>query len=118
MRGMQGALIIASCFQMLIGFLGLWRNVVRFLTPLSMVPHMTFTRLGLYYLGFQMYLPHYAKAKTKRRVCDRFALLFFVAFVWGYPQVLTSSGAYHNASTATQASCRTDRAGRITGAPW
>ncbi|XP_058183725.1 nucleobase-ascorbate transporter 8-like isoform X2 [Rhododendron vialii] len=54
MRGMQGALIIASCFQMLIGFLGLWRNVVRFLTPLSMVPHMTFTRLGLYYLGFQM----------------------------------------------------------------
>ncbi|KAI8547144.1 hypothetical protein RHMOL_Rhmol07G0172300 [Rhododendron molle] len=54
MRGMQGALIVASCFQMLIGFLGVWRNVVRFLTPLSMVPLMTFTVLGLYYLGFQM----------------------------------------------------------------
>ncbi|XP_058195087.1 putative nucleobase-ascorbate transporter 9 [Rhododendron vialii] len=54
MRGMQGALIVASCFQMLIGFLGVWRNVVRFLTPLSMVPLLTFTGLGLYYLGFQM----------------------------------------------------------------
>ncbi|KAI8569163.1 hypothetical protein RHMOL_Rhmol02G0257300 [Rhododendron molle] len=90
-----------------------------FLTPLSMVPLMTFTGLGLYYLGFQMlakcveigipelilmvivsqakicvmilqYLPHYATAKTKRRVCDRFALLFSVAFVWGYAQVVHS----------------------------
>ncbi|XP_058203358.1 putative nucleobase-ascorbate transporter 10 [Rhododendron vialii] len=118
MRGMQGALIVASCFQMLIGFLGVQRNVVRFLTPLSVVPLMTFTELGLYHLGFQMYLPHYAKANTKRRVCDRFALLFSVAFVWGYAQILTSSGAYHNASVATQASCRTDCAGLITGAPW
>ncbi|KAI8550091.1 hypothetical protein RHMOL_Rhmol06G0077400 [Rhododendron molle] len=118
MRGMQGALIVTSCFQMLIGFLGVWRNVVRFLTPLSMVPLMTFTGLGLYYLGFSMYLPHYAKAKIKTRVCDRYALLFSVAFVWGYAQILTSSGAYHNSSSATQASCRTDRAGLITGAPW
>ncbi|KAF7141055.1 hypothetical protein RHSIM_Rhsim06G0063000 [Rhododendron simsii] len=118
MRGMQGALIVTSCFQMLIGFLGVWRNVVRFLTPLSMVPLMTFTGLGLYYLGFSMYLPRYAKAKIKRRVCDRYALLFSVAFVWGYAQILTSSGAYHNSSSATQASCRTDRAGLITGAPW
>ncbi|KAG5543660.1 hypothetical protein RHGRI_016424 [Rhododendron griersonianum] len=91
---------------------------LRFLTPLSMVPLMTFTGLGLYYLGFSMYLPHYAKAKIKRRVCDRYALLFSVAFVWGYAQILTSSGAYRNASSATQASCRTDRAGLITGAPW
>ncbi|KAE9457254.1 hypothetical protein C3L33_10843, partial [Rhododendron williamsianum] len=65
-----------------------------------------------------VYLPHYAKAKIKRRVCDRYALLFSVAFVWGYAQILTSSGAYHNSSSATQASCRTDRAGLITGAPW
>ncbi|KAH7850117.1 hypothetical protein Vadar_028197 [Vaccinium darrowii] len=138
MRGMQGALIVTSCFQMLLGFLGVWRNVVRFITPLSMVPLMTFTGLGLYYLGFPMlakcvelglpelilmvilsqYLPHYAKVKTKTRVCDRYALLFSVAFVWVYAQILTSSGAYHNASSATQASCRTDRAGLITGAPW
>lgn len=28
-RGIQGALIICACFQMVIGFLGLWRNSVR-----------------------------------------------------------------------------------------
>ncbi|KAL6985512.1 hypothetical protein U1Q18_018887 [Sarracenia purpurea var. burkii] len=116
MRSMQGALIITSCFQMLIGFLGLWRNVVRFLTPLSMVPLLTFTGLGLYYLGFPMYLPRYVK--KKRRAFDRFAFLFSVAFVWGYAQILTSSGAYNNSSLVTQASCRTDRAGLISEAPW
>lgn len=29
MRGIQGALIATSFFQMIVGFLGLWRNVVR-----------------------------------------------------------------------------------------
>ncbi|KAF3666093.1 Nucleobase-ascorbate transporter 6 [Capsicum annuum] len=29
MRNIQGALIVSSCFQILLGFLGLWRNVVR-----------------------------------------------------------------------------------------
>ncbi|THG21822.1 hypothetical protein TEA_028816 [Camellia sinensis var. sinensis] len=113
---MQGALIITSCFQMLISFLGLWRNVVRFLTPLSMVPLITFTGLGFCYLGFSMYLPHYVK--TKRRICDRFSVLFSISCVWAYAQILTSSGAYNKASFDTQASCRTDHAGLISGAPW
>ncbi|KAF5955497.1 hypothetical protein HYC85_008353 [Camellia sinensis] len=130
MRGMQGALIITSCFQMLISFLGLWRNVVRFLTPLSMVPLITFTGLGFCYLGFSMikqcddlldlihlqYLPHYVK--TKSRICDRFSVLFSISCVWAYAQILTSSGAYNKASFDTQASCRTDHAGLISGAPW
>ncbi|CAL5383866.1 unnamed protein product [Camellia sinensis] len=136
MRGMQGALIVTSCVQMLISFLGLWRNVVRFLTPLSMVPLITFTGLGFCYLGFPMlakcvevglpelilmaifsqYLPHYVK--TKRRICDRFSVLFSISCVWAYAQILTSSGAYNKASFDTQASCRTDHAGLISGAPW
>lgn len=29
MRAIQGALIISGCFQMVMGFLGLWRNAVR-----------------------------------------------------------------------------------------
>lgn len=29
MRGIQGALIFGSSLQMIIGFLGLWRNIVR-----------------------------------------------------------------------------------------
>ncbi|KAF2309629.1 hypothetical protein GH714_004376 [Hevea brasiliensis] len=52
MRAIQGALIISGCFQMVMGFLGIWRNAMRFLSPLSVVPYVTFTGLGLYYLGF------------------------------------------------------------------
>jgi len=29
MRGIQGALIVASILQIVVGFSGLWRNVVR-----------------------------------------------------------------------------------------
>ncbi|XP_052190149.1 nucleobase-ascorbate transporter 7-like isoform X2 [Diospyros lotus] len=136
MREMQGALIVASCFQMLIGFLGIWRNILRFITPLSMVPLMTMTGFGLYYLGFPLvvkcveigllelilviiisqYLPHYLK--MKRRIYDRYAVMLSVPFLWVFAQVLTSSGAYHKASSESQAVCRTDRAGLISGAPW
>ncbi|KAI9126593.1 hypothetical protein K1719_002189 [Acacia pycnantha] len=42
-RGIQGALIISACFQMIMGFMGFWRNTVRFLSPLSVVPYVTFT---------------------------------------------------------------------------
>ena len=30
MRGIQGALIVASTLQIVVGFSGLWRNVARF----------------------------------------------------------------------------------------
>ncbi|XP_045825106.1 putative nucleobase-ascorbate transporter 10 isoform X2 [Trifolium pratense] len=53
-RGIQGAVIISECFQMVMGFLGLWRNAARFLSPLCGVPCVTFTGLGLYHLGFPM----------------------------------------------------------------
>ncbi|GLT41556.1 hypothetical protein SLA2020_156100 [Shorea laevis] len=54
MRGIQGALIITTCFQAIMGFLGLWRNAIRFLSPLSIVPFVTLSSLGLYHLGFLM----------------------------------------------------------------
>ncbi|KAK3029778.1 hypothetical protein RJ639_038220 [Escallonia herrerae] len=116
MRGIQGGLIIASCFQTILGFLGFWRNVVRFLSPLSIVPLVSFTGLGLYYLGFPMYLPPYVQ--SKRQICDRFGMLFSVAIIWVYAEILTWSGAYRKSTTDALSSCRTDRAGLIGGAPW
>ncbi|TQE10791.1 hypothetical protein C1H46_003694 [Malus baccata] len=170
MRGIQGALIITSCFQMIVGFLGLWRNVVRFLSPLSVVPFITFAGLGIYNLGFPLlYSPSswrgvlnlgfqswsswfsshrqvfdttsirnhktslfpggfsfksYALQflsrfiHTKKQICHRFSVLFSVAIVWLFAQILTSSGVYNNTPTSTQISCRTDRSGLIGAAPW
>ncbi|XP_019254267.1 PREDICTED: nucleobase-ascorbate transporter 7-like [Nicotiana attenuata] len=123
MRGIQGALIVTSGFQIIMGFFGLWRNLVRLLSPLFVAPLVTLTGLGLYHLGFPLiaecvevgipqlifmvvitqYLPTYLK--LKRPIYDRFAMLFSIAIIWFYAAILTWSDAYKNAKEAT---CRTD----------
>ncbi|XP_010556259.1 PREDICTED: nucleobase-ascorbate transporter 7 [Tarenaya hassleriana] len=136
MRGIQGALIIASILQIIVGFSGLWRNVTRLLSPLSAVPLVTLAGLGLYELGFPLlakcveiglpeiillvifsrYIPHVMRGE--RHVFDRFAVIFSVVIVWIYAHLLTVGGAYRNTGIKTQMSCRTDRAGLISAAPW
>ncbi|KAL4587290.1 hypothetical protein LXL04_000158 [Taraxacum kok-saghyz] len=131
MRGIQGALVVASAFQMLLGFLGLWRNIVKYLSPLSVVPLVTFTGLGLYHLAFPMlekcvaiglaelaliYLPPYIT--SKRPICDRFVILFSVSIAWTCAVILTWSGAYTKSTTNTLNTCRTNHSGLINGSPW
>ncbi|EOA13188.1 hypothetical protein CARUB_v10026214mg [Capsella rubella] len=136
MRATQGALIVASTLQMILGFSGLWRNVVRFLSPISAVPLVGLVGFGLYEFGFpgvakcieiglpellilvfvSQYLPHVIK--SGKNVFDRFAVIFAVVIVWIYAHLLTVGGAYNGAARTTQTSCRTDRAGIIGAAPW
>ncbi|KAF9621166.1 hypothetical protein IFM89_016660 [Coptis chinensis] len=136
MRGIQGALIIASIFQIVVGFLGVWRNFFWLLSPLSAAPLVTLVGLGLYIYGFpalancieiglpqlvllvfiSQYLPRILP--VRRAIFDRFAVLLSVALVWTYAHILTVGGAYNNRSSTTQLSCRTDRSGLISAAPW
>ncbi|KAF8666057.1 hypothetical protein HU200_053763 [Digitaria exilis] len=136
MRGTQGALLIASTVQIILGFSGLWRNVLRLLSPLSAVPLVALVGFGLYELGFpgvakcvevglpellllvvsSQYLPqvlHFGK-----KAFGQFSVLFTVAIVWLYAYILTISGAYKNSPPKTQVHCRVDRSGLISGAPW
>ncbi|KAJ0253207.1 hypothetical protein HA466_0122710 [Hirschfeldia incana] len=142
MRSIQGALIVAGCFQVLVCFLGLWRNVVRFLSPLSIAPLATFAGLGLYQIGFPLmascvevglpglillvlvtqYLPRFLKMK-KGVIWDgsrseRYGMMICIPLVWLLALLLTSSGVYNHKSQITQISCRTDRNGLITNTPW
>ncbi|KAK4844688.1 hypothetical protein QYF36_023275 [Acer negundo] len=136
MRAIQGAFIVASTLQIVLGFSGLWRNVTRFLSPLSAVPLVSLVGFGLYEFGFpgvakcveiglpqliilvfiSQYMPHVIKRGEK--IFDRFAVIFSVVIVWIYAHLLTVGGAYNDASPKTQMSCRTDRAGLIDAAPW
>ncbi|PNT20372.1 hypothetical protein POPTR_009G086800v4 [Populus trichocarpa] len=136
MRAVQGAIIIASFFQMIIGFLGFWRIFARFLSPLAAVPLVILTGLGLYARGFSQlakcveiglpalllvvfisqYVPHMMKSWSS--MYSRYAVLFSVAVVWAYAAVLTVAGAYNNKPPNTQLSCRVDRSGLIGAAPW
>ncbi|XP_073270414.1 nucleobase-ascorbate transporter 6-like isoform X1 [Primulina huaijiensis] len=136
MRATQGAFIIASTVQIVLGFSGLWRNVARFLSPLSAVPLVALAGFGLYEFGFpgvancveiglpqliilvifSQYLVHFVH--PGKNIVDRFAVLFSVTVVWIYAHILTVGGAYNGKPTKTQTSCRTDRAGLIGAAPW
>ncbi|CAI9280347.1 unnamed protein product [Lactuca saligna] len=136
MRAIQGALIIASTIQIILGFSGLWRNVARFLSPLSAVPLVALAGFGLYEFGFPgvarcveiglpqlmllVILSQYVSRliHAGRNIFGRFGVLISVAIVWVYAHILTVSGAYNHTSLRTQASCRTDRAGLIHAAPW
>ncbi|KAK6160597.1 hypothetical protein DH2020_003978 [Rehmannia glutinosa] len=53
--------------------------------------------------------------KSKRRLCDRYALLLSVPIVWIYAEILTWSGAFNKSKNV---SCRTDSSGLISGASW
>ncbi|KAK1359700.1 Nucleobase-ascorbate transporter 6 [Heracleum sosnowskyi] len=136
MRAIQGALIVASTLQIVLGFSGLWRNITRFLSPLSAVPLVALSGFGLYEFGFpgvakcveiglpqlvillifSQYLSHIIR--PGKNIFDRFAVLFSVVIVWIYAHLLTVGGAYNGKPPTTQTSCRTDRAGLISGAPW
>ncbi|KAB2050906.1 hypothetical protein ES319_A12G019000v1 [Gossypium barbadense] len=136
MRDVQGSLIVASFFTMVIGFFGFWRIVSRFFSPLAAIPLVILTGLGLYAQGFpqlarcieiglpalvavvflSQYVPHFLK--SRRGIFERFAILFSVAIVWAFAEILTAAGAYDNRAPQTQFSCRTDRSGLISAAPW
>ncbi|KAK4437174.1 Nucleobase-ascorbate transporter 6 [Sesamum alatum] len=136
MRATQGALIVASTIQIVLGFSGLWRNIARFLSPISAVPLVALAGFGLYEFGFpgvakcveiglpelvllvffSQYLPHLIR--PGKHIFDRFAVIITVVLVWIYAHLLTVGGAYNGRSLKTQMSCRTDRAGLIDAAPW
>jgi len=136
MRGTQGALIVGCILPIIIGFSGLWRNVTRFLSPLSVVPLVSLVGFGLYEFGFpgvakcieiglpqliliiffSQYIPHLVH--SGKHMSDKFAVIFSIAIVWLYAYLLTMGGAYKNTPPKTQLHCRTDRSGLVGGSPW
>jgi solute carrier family 23 (nucleobase transporter), member 2 len=60
----------------------------------------------------------YIPQKIKSRGVDRFAVIVTIGIAWGFAEILTAAGAYNKRPLSTQFSCRTDRSGLITAAPW
>ncbi|CAA7410248.1 unnamed protein product [Spirodela intermedia] len=136
MRAIQGALIVASGVQIIIGYSQLWAIFSRYFSPLAMAPVVALVGFGLFDRGFpvvgrcvEVGLPmlflfisvsQYLKHIQVRHVpvLERFALLISVTIVWVYAHLLTAGGAYKNRPELTQVNCRTDRAHLISSAPW
>ncbi|XP_008456413.1 nucleobase-ascorbate transporter 1 isoform X2 [Cucumis melo] len=137
MRAIQGALIVASSIQIILGYSQVWGLLSRFFSPLGMAPVVGLVGLGLFQRGFPVLgecveiglpmliliigLSQYLKHVRPFRdlpIFERFPVLICVTIVWIYSVILTASGAYRNKPMKTQISCRTDRANLITTAPW
>ncbi|XP_020103753.1 nucleobase-ascorbate transporter 1 isoform X1 [Ananas comosus] len=137
MRAIQGALIVASSLQIMLGYSQFWGIFSRFFSPLGMAPVLGLVGLGLFERGFpavgncveigipmlllliglSQYLKHYRPFKDIP-IFERFPVLICVAIIWIYSIILTAGGAYNHRPPTTQNSCRTDRANLISSAPW
>ncbi|KAK4777369.1 hypothetical protein SAY87_017556 [Trapa incisa] len=142
MRAIQGALIVASSIQIILGYSQVWGLFSRqlsviFFSPLGMAPVVGLVGLGLFQRGFpalgscveigipmlllviglSQYLKHVRLIRDVP-IFERFPVLICVTIVWIYALILTASGAYRDKPTLTQRSCRTDRANLISTAPW
>ncbi|MQL97900.1 hypothetical protein Taro_030592 [Colocasia esculenta] len=136
MRAIQGALIVASSIQIILGYSQLWGICSRFFSPLGMVPVVALVGFGLFDRGFPVVgrcveiglpmlllfvaLSQYLKHIHARHipVLERFALLLSITVIWAYAHLLTASGAYKHRPLQTQINCRTDKAHLISSAPW
>lgn len=136
MRAIQGALIVSSSIQIILGYSQLWAICSRFFSPLGMVPVVSLVGLGLFERGFPLIgscveiglpmlilfvaLSQYLKHVLVRHVpiMERFSMLVCIALVWVYAHILTASGAYKHTALVTQISCQTDRSNLISSALW
>ncbi|XP_042519067.1 nucleobase-ascorbate transporter 1 [Macadamia integrifolia] len=137
MRAIQGALIVASSIQIILGYSQVWGLFSRFFSPLGMAPVVALVGLGLFERGFpavgncveiglpmllaviglSQYLKHVRPVKDVP-IFERFPILICTTIIWAYSHVLTAGGAYRNRPIKTQQNCRTDRAHLISSAPW
>ncbi|KAI7734113.1 hypothetical protein M8C21_024396 [Ambrosia artemisiifolia] len=132
-RAIQGALIISSFVNIIIGFSRVWGE---FTNPVIIVAYVCVVGLGLFGRGFpelancvEIGLPmliflvvfqQYLKRIHHRShyILERFALLFCIALVWAFAALLTVAGAYNNVGQQTKLNCRTDRSYLMESAPW
>ncbi|XP_008803524.2 nucleobase-ascorbate transporter 1-like [Phoenix dactylifera] len=137
MRAIQGALILASTLQIILGYSQLWGLFSRFFSPLGMAPVIGLVGLGLFERGFpavgncveigipmllmlvglSQYLKHFRPFRDIP-IFERLPVLICVTVIWIYSLILTAGGAYNHRPIKTQDSCRTDRANFISSAPW
>ncbi|KAG9137801.1 hypothetical protein Leryth_022952 [Lithospermum erythrorhizon] len=137
MRAIQGALIVASSIEIILGYSQVWGIFSRFFSPLGMAPVVGLVGLGLFQRGFpalgncveiglpmllliialSQYLKH-VKLPRDFPIFERFSVLICISVIWIYALILTASGAYNHKSSLTQFNCRTDKANIISTAPW
>ncbi|KAG9440731.1 hypothetical protein H6P81_020896 [Aristolochia fimbriata] len=135
-RSIQGALIVSSFVNIIIGYSKAWGNYSRYFSPVSIMPVVCVVGLGLFQRGFpqlgkcveiglpmlillvivQQYLKNFHM--RGHSMLERYALLLCIGIIWAFAAVLTVSGAYNSVPERTKQHCRTDRSYLMSSAPW
>ncbi|KAI4385254.1 hypothetical protein MLD38_003303 [Melastoma candidum] len=113
MRELQGAIIVSSIFQSILGFSGLMSLLVRFLNPIVVAPTIASIGLAFFSFGFpqagscvEISVPLIALALLfslhlrgisifGHRLFQIYAVPFSVMGIWAYAFFLTAGGAYN-----------------------
>ncbi|XP_043816729.1 nucleobase-ascorbate transporter 6 isoform X2 [Manihot esculenta] len=136
MRRIQGASIIGSILQIIIGFSGLGVIFASRIGFVVSIPLISLTGLELYKRGF----PQLVKCieigllaaftlisstqlashvwKSEKNIGRRMGVTISIAFAWAAAHIMTLSGIHDNTSQQRQTSCRTYRTGLISAAHW
>uniref|UniRef100_M8BXS9 Nucleobase-ascorbate transporter 3 n=1 Tax=Aegilops tauschii TaxID=37682 RepID=M8BXS9_AEGTA len=135
MRATQGALIVASILNMILGYSRAWGAFAKKFSPVIMTPVVCVVGLGLFQIGFpqvgkcvEIGLPMLILAiVVQQEPTVQFALCSMRHFTSDISMseqpsclraILTAAGAYNHVSLKTQQHCRTDKSFLISSAPW
>uniref|UniRef100_A0A2C9VIQ7 Uncharacterized protein n=1 Tax=Manihot esculenta TaxID=3983 RepID=A0A2C9VIQ7_MANES len=115
MRRIQGASIIGSVFQIIIGFSDLGQILPSYRRMVKCI-EIGLPAVFLVILSTQ-FLPYHWKPKNPM-VIPSVMITVPIGIAWTLAEILTAAGAFDNASQQTQTTCRTDRSALIPAAPW
>eukprot|EP00794_Sanderia_malayensis_P009722 gene9722-10713_t len=129
-REIQGAIMVAALFQIIIGFSGLIGLIVRFIGPLTIVPTIALVGLPLFdtaaffasaqwgiammtiilmtifsqvVQNFGVPLPFYSKGKcafVRVQIFKLFPILLAILLAWGFSAILTAANVFPKGSRA------------------
>eukprot|EP00250_Pteridium_aquilinum_P007220 c16990_g1_i1 orf=598-2757(-) len=113
MRELQGAVIVASIFQMFLGYSGLMAVFLRLINPVVVAPTVAAVGLSFFTYGFPMvgtcveigipqiviiviFALHLRKVSVAgHRIFQVYAVPLGLAITWAYAFLLTATGAYN-----------------------
>ncbi|RMX55415.1 hypothetical protein pdam_00022199 [Pocillopora damicornis] len=117
MREIQGAIMVSSLFQMLVGFTGIVGFLLRFIGPLTIAPTITLVGLALFNVAAEHAGNHWGISMTKeRRECyvghyplfRLFPVILAIAVSWIICAIITASGGFPSDPSVPQYMARTD----------
>ncbi|CAH3157966.1 unnamed protein product [Porites evermanni] len=117
MREIQGAIMVAAMFQILIGFTGLVGFLLRFVGPLTIAPTITLVGLALFQASADFSVKAWGRGYTIFRKNSKKNLFFFplyidillgIVFSWIISAIITAAGGFTDDPKNPQYLARTD----------